>query len=189
MGHNNNNNNNNTGISTPTSSSSDNNNNNNTNTMEGAAAGAVTTVPPSPLEGKILLSATDFIATLEGEPPRVELQVRLPNDPAHQDWNFMGQTVTLSQIDVTVTVKEVKKILSQSHLNGMPATKIQLKRGGGGGGGVFLSNTATLAALNIGPTALLELKMKQRGGRKQKKKKKKKKGGGKKKKKKKKKKS
>merc|ERR1712238_18520 len=142
-----------------------------TTTMEGAAAGAVTTVPPSPLEEKILLSATDFIATLEGEPPRVELQVRLPNDPAHQDWNFMGQTVTLSQIDVTVTVKEVKKILSQSHLNGMPATKIQLKRGGGGG--VFLSNTATLAALNIGPTALLELKMKQGGGKKKKKKKKK----------------
>ena len=113
-----------------------------------------------PAEEKKLLPANEFIASLDE--PVVELQVRVPNDQAQQSWNFFGQTLTLTSVDVTSKVKDVKDILSKSHLNGMPPNKIQLKDPNGG----FLSNNATLATLNIGPTAILELKTKQRGGRK-----------------------
>lgn len=57
---------------------------------------------------------------------------------------------------------DVKAVLSKTHLNGMPPNKIQLKSVGGAG--KFLNNNTSLAALNIGPTALLELKTKLRGG-------------------------
>jgi hypothetical protein len=76
-------------------------------------------------------------------------------------WNFYGQMVTLS-VNVMTTVKDVKAQLSKKHLNDMPANKILLKDPKGG----FLSNNATLASLNIGPTATLEMSLKQRGGRK-----------------------
>jgi hypothetical protein len=118
------------------------------------------TATTEPAEEKKLLPANEFIASLDE--PVVELQVRVPNDQVQQNWNFFGQTLTLASIDVTSKVKDVKDILSKSHLNGMPPNKIQLKDPNGG----FLSNNSTLATLNIGPTAILELKTKQRGGRK-----------------------
>lgn len=130
---------------------------------------AATTTDEQEVEEKVLVSAADFIASL-GDEPVVEIQVRIPNDPTQQNWNFFGQTVSLTKIDVTVTVKQLKNIVSKDHLNGMPSNKIQLKEctnnQSGGSSGKFLSNNTTLAALNIGPTATLELKTKQRGGRK-----------------------
>eukprot|EP00536_Pseudo-nitzschia_multiseries_P006626 jgi/Psemu1/296307/fgenesh1_pm.144_\ len=120
--------------------------------------------PPAKEEEKILLSADEFIATLGGGNPVVELQIRIPNDSSQQNWNFFGQTLTLTGVDVRSIVKDVKGILSKSHLNGMPPNKIQLKTTDAAG--KFLNNNTSLAALNIGPTAMLELKTKQRGGRK-----------------------
>mmetsp|Transcript_21967 Transcript_21967/g.54367 ORF Transcript_21967/g.54367 Transcript_21967/m.54367 type:complete len:693 (-) Transcript_21967:1084-3162(-) len=115
---------------------------------------------PPLAEEKKLLTADEFIATL-GENPVVELQIRIPNDAASQNWNFFGQTVTLERVNPRSSVKEIKEILSKQHLNNMPVNKIQIKSTE-----KFLSNSTSLAALNIGPTAVLELKSKQRGGRK-----------------------
>ena len=122
---------------------------------------------PQAAEEKKLLSAEEFILTL-GENPVVELQVRVPNDATSQNWNFFGQTVTVEGISPRSSVKEVKTVLSKQHLNSMPINKIQLKwvSTDDDTKGKFLNNNnATLAALNIGPTALLELKSRKRGGR------------------------
>ena len=123
--------------------------------------------PPSAAEEPKLLSADDFIQSL-GDNSVVELQIRIPNDASSQNWNFFGQTVTLEQINPRSIVKEVKEILSKQHLNSMPVNKIQLKSisTDGDSKGKFLNNNTTLAALNIGPKAVLELKSKTRGGRK-----------------------
>lgn len=118
--------------------------------------GAAAAAPPAPAEDKKPLPPADESV--------VELQIRLPNDPSQQNWNFFGQTLTLEGVDARSTVKEVKALLSKSHLNGMPPNKIQLKSTDASG--KFLNNNTSLAALNIGPKALLELKTKQRGGRK-----------------------
>lgn len=105
-------------------------------------------------------SEADFIASLPR--PEVTLQVRVPNDPAQMAWNFYGQIVSLS-VHAMSTVKAVKQELSQQHLNQMPANKVQLRLVTTG---AFLKDAMTLAALNIGPTATLELKAKTRSGRK-----------------------
>jgi hypothetical protein len=122
-----------------------------------AGAGLAST-PPS--AGAQLLSESDFAATLSQ--PEVTLQVRIPNDRTQMAWNFYGQIIPLS-VDVMSTVKAVKERLSSTHLNAMPANKIQLKSVATG---AFLKDSMTLAALNIGPTASLELVPRARGGRK-----------------------
>ena len=93
---------------------------------------------------------------------RATLHVRVPNDPAQMAWNFYGQIVSLS-VHAMSTVKAVKQELSRQHLNQMPVNKVQLKLVTTG---AFLKDAMTLAALNIGPTATLELKPKTRSGRK-----------------------
>ena len=105
-----------------------------------------------------ILSEADFAASLSK--PEVTLQIRIPNDPAQMAWNFYGQILSLS-VNVMSKIKDVKADLSRLHLNGMPVNKIQLKDPSSG----FLNNNQTLAALNIGPTATVELVPKTRGGR------------------------
>lgn len=122
------------------------------------AAGASDPAPEGEAEEKILVSAEEFIATLEE--PVVELSIKIPNDITQQNWNFFGQTLVLEDVDVHSVVKDVKSLLSKKHLNGMPPNKIQLRVDG-----KFLNNNTSLAALNIGPKATLEVKTKQRGGR------------------------
>lgn len=104
-----------------------------------------------------LLPAEEFAKTLSK--PEVTIQVRIPNDPAQMAWNFYGQIVSVS-VDVMSKIKAVKQEIARSHLNSMPANKIQLKSSTG-----FLKDNATLASLNIGPTGTLDLIPKTRGGR------------------------
>lgn len=106
---------------------------------------------------KELMPENEFIETLSK--PEVTLQIRIPNDPTQMAWNFYGQTLSLT-VDVKSKVKQVKEELSKTHLNGMPANKIQLKGANG-----FLQNSKSLASLNIGPSANLEMTPKTRGGR------------------------
>lgn len=106
-----------------------------------------------------MLSESEFAASLTK--PEVTLQIRIPNDPSQMAWNFYGQILSMT-VNVMSKVKEVKAELSRTHLNGMPSNKIQFKDAKSG----FLNNGMTLASLNIGPTATVELIPKTRGGRK-----------------------
>ena len=65
--------------------------------------------------------------------------------------------VTMS---VGSTVKAMKDALS-AVLGGMPGNKMQLKAPTGG---AFFKDTQTLAALNLGDGAVVELTVKTRGG-------------------------
>mmetsp|Transcript_58846 Transcript_58846/g.170212 ORF Transcript_58846/g.170212 Transcript_58846/m.170212 type:complete len:665 (-) Transcript_58846:89-2083(-) len=109
--------------------------------------------------GTQLLSEADFAASLPK--PEITLQIRIPNDPTQMAWNFYGQILSLT-INVMSTIKEVKSELSRLHLNGMPVNKIQLKDPASG---FYNNNNASLASLNIGPTATMEMLPKSRGGR------------------------
>ena len=109
--------------------------------------------------GPQLLSEAEFAASLSK--PEVTLQIRIPNDPTQMAWNFYGQILSLN-MNVMSTIKQVKADLSRIHLNAMPVNKIQLKDPNAG---FYNNNNATLAALNIGPTATLEMLPKSRGGR------------------------
>jgi splicing factor 3A subunit 1 len=132
--------------------------------LEGPLAGvgesALTPSAAATASAVPLLSESEFAASLGS--PDVTLQVRIPNDRTQIAWNFYGQTVAHAA-NVMSTVKQVKQQLSEMHLNGMPPNKIQLKASSTG---AFLKDNLTLAALNIGPTASLELVPRARGGRK-----------------------
>jgi hypothetical protein len=106
-----------------------------------------------------LIPAAEFAASLSK--PDVTLQIRIPNDPSQMAWNFYGQILSMS-VNVMSKVKTIKEELSRMHLNGMPANKIQFKATTTG----FLKDNLTLADLNIGPSATVELIPKTRGGRK-----------------------
>jgi splicing factor 3A subunit 1 len=132
-------------------------------TMATADADGDDNAAPGDTEGE-LLSEADFVASLPK--PLVTLQIRIPNDQSQMAWNFYGQIVALESINVMSTVKAVKQELSRTHLNGMPANKIQLKLSSNN---TFLKDSLTLAALNLGgptSTTTLELVPKTRGGRK-----------------------
>jgi splicing factor 3A subunit 1 len=112
---------------------------------------------PAPLVERTIVPEQDFILSLEK--PEVTLNVRVPNDPTQMAWNFYGQIVTVT-VNVMMKVKDVKAELSKQHLNDMPPNKIEIRDAQGSG---FLKNSQTLASLNIGPVANLEMKVKQRG--------------------------
>jgi len=107
-----------------------------------------------------LLSESEFAATLST--PEVTLQIRVPNDTTQMAWNFYGQIVSVT-VSVMSKVKSFKQEISKSHLNDMPVNKMQFRSTTSG---LFLKDNMTLAALNIGPTATLELVPRVRGGKK-----------------------
>ena len=94
--------------------------------------------------------------------PAVTLLIRIPNDPAQMAWNFYGQIVTIPAKALD-SIKQIKAILSSTHLNDMPVNKIQLRDPSAG---TFLKDAVSLAALNLGPTATVEMVPRSRGGKK-----------------------
>jgi splicing factor 3A subunit 1 len=103
-----------------------------------------------------LVPAEEFAARFTSP---VNLYVTTPNDPSSAMWNLNGQTVSVS-LTVTATVKDLKDRLAEQ-LGGMPVNKQVLKTPLAG----FLKDTQSLAALNIGEGALIELSVKTRGGK------------------------
>jgi splicing factor 3A subunit 1 len=102
-----------------------------------------------------LVPAEEFAARY---PHPISIQVIVPNDPSNAAWNLHGQAVQVL-ISVTAAVKDLKDILSNM-LGGMPGNKQVLKTPMAG----FLKDTQTLAALNLGDGAVVELQVKTRGG-------------------------
>jgi hypothetical protein len=124
-----------------------------------APPAATTTTTTTAAQGELLPEA-EFAELLAK--PEVTLQIRVPNDPSQMAWNFFGQIVSIN-VDVMTTIKGVKEEIARAHLNQIPVNKMQLKNAATK---AFMKDGLTLAALNLGPTATLELVPRARGGRK-----------------------
>lgn len=101
-----------------------------------------------------LVSAEDFARRF---PSPVLVTVLVPAD-SESTWELRGQSLSVS-ISVTQSVKELKEQVG-ALVGGMPANKQQLKGPAG-----FLKDKDTLAALNLGAGAVLELSVRSRGGK------------------------
>lgn len=88
----------------------------------------------------------------------ITVQIQMPSTTPNPAWTLHGQTVSVS-IGVMQTVKELKDALG-ALIGDMPASKQQIKSPAG-----FLKDNQTLASLNIGDGARLEMTPKTRGGK------------------------
>ena len=98
-----------------------------------------------------------FAARFSG-PITIKVVTPVDTSAGSSAWGLNGQIVEVN-VPVTYSIKEVKSTLTDL-LGGMPATKQQLKATGG----AFYKDTQTLAGLNIGEGAVIELSVKTRGG-------------------------
>jgi len=130
---------------------------------ETAAAASAEHVEPAPAllnAPTELLPAEEFLSTLS-DPKNAVITVKIPNDSSSSKWNCDGREISVTMDVRTATVKSIKQMCSR-YLGGMPANKMQLRWSSVG----FLKDRDSLAKLNIGPGATLDLVPKVRGGRK-----------------------
>jgi hypothetical protein len=92
-------------------------------------------------------------------PGRVNLQIKIPDIGGEDSWGLNGQIINLS-LDPHTRVFEAKEELS-SYLGGMPASKMKFKAIGHNA----LKDQLSLAHYNFHETSLVELQIKERGGR------------------------
>lgn len=93
----------------------------------------------------------------------VTIYICVPSDPANSAWCLNGQTISF-ETPVLATGKDIKDRLS-ALLGGMPANKMQIRVRERTDLG-FLKDTQTLATLNIGHGAYLDMTLRSRGGKK-----------------------
>eukprot|EP00698_Gefionella_okellyi_P005528 TRINITY_DN15041_c0_g1_i1.p1 TRINITY_DN15041_c0_g1~~TRINITY_DN15041_c0_g1_i1.p1 ORF type:complete len:741 (+),score=214.30 TRINITY_DN15041_c0_g1_i1:52-2223(+) len=86
---------------------------------------------------------------------------RFPNPVTIAVSTHTGQSLQLT-VGLNITVTTLKELLSQQ-LSGLPPAKMRLKVDGPAG---FLKDQMTLAAYNLMPNSLVQLSLKERGGRK-----------------------
>jgi splicing factor 3A subunit 1 len=91
----------------------------------------------------------------------VSIITPVDNSASTMAWRLQGQSVMLT-VDIRSSCKDLKELLS-AQLGGMPANKQQLKLRSGGW---FLKDASSLAAMNVGDGAVLELSVRSRGGKK-----------------------
>eukprot|EP01083_Nonionella_stella_P077950 213079_1 len=90
-------------------------------------------------------------------PPNVNVNIQVPSDPSHSEWNFNGQVITIP-MQLNNTINELKNRI-QTHLGGMPSNKQKLRVAG-----VFAKDGFTLAYYNITQNVMIELGFRGRGG-------------------------
>ncbi|KAI9922759.1 hypothetical protein PsorP6_001214 [Peronosclerospora sorghi] len=91
-------------------------------------------------------------------PGMVQLIVKVPNDPDNRQWKLEGQTLTI-ELDVKDNMRTLKEKL-MTELHNMPLNKQQLKFSMG-----FVKDSLTCAHYNFVNGTVLELSVRQRGGR------------------------
>jgi splicing factor 3A subunit 1 len=107
-----------------------------------------------------LVTEDEFAARFSGA---IMVQVSVPNDPSAGPWELNGQTLSLS-LSVSASGRELKELLATS-LGGLPINKQQVRRRDRPDLG-YLKDSQTLASLNVGDGALLEMTLRSRGGKK-----------------------
>jgi hypothetical protein len=95
-------------------------------------------------------------------PAPITLHIVVPVDTQMTAWNLNGQTLSIPDLSITSTVKDLKELLALNYLGGLQAGKQQIKSASLG----FLKDTSSLAAYNLKSDSVLELSLKSRGGKK-----------------------
>ncbi|OWZ19584.1 Splicing factor 3 subunit [Phytophthora megakarya] len=120
--------------------------------------------------GSSLMPEKEFASR---HPGMVRLLVKVPNDPDNAQWKLEGQTLTL-ELDIKDNMRTLKQklmvsvlemhwpftLLMQIALQNMPVNKQQLKFSMG-----FVKDALTCAHYNFVNDTVLELSVRQRGGR------------------------
>lgn len=96
-------------------------------------------------------------------PSNVTVNVTVPSDSSAGPWGLAGQTLQIA-LSVRALGRELKEQLSVA-LEGMPVNKQQVRCRDRPELG-FLKDTQSLASLNIGQGAQLEMSVRSRGGKK-----------------------
>ncbi|OWR42516.1 putative spliceosome associated protein [Danaus plexippus plexippus] len=97
-------------------------------------------------------------AWLASHPGSVPIQVSVPMAPERSEWRLDGRTLSLS-LPLAAPVSELKASLQRT--TNMPTAKQKLYYEG-----LFFKDTNTLAYYNVPPGAVIQLQIKERGGRK-----------------------
>jgi hypothetical protein len=110
------------------------------------------------VEEKKVVEEDEFAAQ---NPGTYTINVSVPNDPENKKWNFNGQILAVN-VEARETVESLKKKISDQ-LGGMPDKKMKINIQNG----QFLNNDKwTLAKYNIGPSGMLQVAERTRGGKK-----------------------
>jgi len=90
--------------------------------------------------------------------PNVTFRVQVPDLPDKPDWQCQGQTLSISaQLSDSCSAIKAKV----NGMIGMPAGKQKLQLGS-----LFIKDSNTLAFYNFSSSSLIQLQVKERGGRK-----------------------
>jgi hypothetical protein len=117
-------------------------------------------------DSESLISAEEFASRYSSSGGVINVSIQIPQaaDTATGGaWNLMGQVVKVC-VNVTDSIKQLKEEAANKFLNGMPLNKQQIRVQAAPSLG-FLKDSCSLAELNVGDGALLELSVKSRGGK------------------------
>mmetsp|Transcript_7150 Transcript_7150/g.10551 ORF Transcript_7150/g.10551 Transcript_7150/m.10551 type:complete len:515 (+) Transcript_7150:824-2368(+) len=125
------------------------------------------TYQASPVREKVNFRSNEELTTnlipaqkwAKKNPGLAELHIKVPEEGGDDSWGFRGQVIQLSA-DLMQTVKSLKEKLS-GILGGMPVQKMKFKTNLHS----VLKDNETLASYNIASGNILELSVKERGGR------------------------
>lgn len=95
---------------------------------------------------------------LSSNPGQVTFGVQIPLMPDKAEWKLDGNTIRLT-LPLTDQVSVIKAKLHE--ITGMPAGKQKLQLGG-----IFIKDSNSLAYYNVTPASIVQLQLKERGGRK-----------------------
>ncbi|OAX41319.1 hypothetical protein K503DRAFT_767789 [Rhizopogon vinicolor AM-OR11-026] len=101
------------------------------------------------LPGGALYPEADWIAM---HPYTISLTVQLPNDPSKPEWKLNGQTVTVSDLPLTLLVSTLRDRINQVLGSSLPLSKVRISYAG-----KMLTNTSTIASHNLEDEDLVTL--------------------------------
>lgn len=113
-------------------------------------------LPPAPITHEGLIPEGEWVAKV-GQTVGVRIKVPVH---ANHDWNLKGQEINM-EVPLQSSVQRMKEALAKIECTKVPANKQKLHYQG-----VFMTNRRTLASYNIGPGAVIQFEVKERGGKK-----------------------
>ncbi|KAG1800831.1 Pre-mRNA splicing factor PRP21 like protein-domain-containing protein [Suillus plorans] len=93
------------------------------------------------LPGGALYPEADWVAM---HPYTISLFVQLPNDPSKPEWKLNGQTVTVTDLPLTLLVSTLRDRINQVLGSNLPLSKVRISYAG-----KMLTNNSTIASHNL----------------------------------------